>query len=301
MPKTKSTDWKHVHVVGDDNDQNAGVTRMQCRYCDKSFAGGVGRIRAHLLGTSAMKKCQKVPKDVIDSITKETEKRTKVNLLWTTKKALDKATKVPASAHDLNDHQPEPSHQSLVQVTLPHAFNSTSKQLADAAVVRLFYTCGIRFVVAESQYFKDVVASVINCSVGYKPPSRSAISNALLDKEVSNTEVILSEFKAQVAMNGGKLVCDGWTNVQNRPIINCLLVTGDGSMFLDAVDTSGETKDARFIASEVECNINAVGVENVVQVITDSASNCVGARNILEERIKHCFLCLCSTLSRPSA
>ena len=133
---------------------------------------------------------------MIDSITKETEKRTEVNLLWTTKKALDEATKVPVSAHDLNDQQPGPSHQSLVQVTLPHAFNSASKQLADAAVVRLFYACRIPFVVAESQYFKDALASVINCSVGYKPPSRSAISNALLDKEVSNTEARLSQFKA---------------------------------------------------------------------------------------------------------
>jgi len=65
MPKTKSTDWKHIHVVFDDNDQNAGVTCMQCRYCDKSFAGGVSRIQAHLVGTSAMKKSRKIPKDVM--------------------------------------------------------------------------------------------------------------------------------------------------------------------------------------------------------------------------------------------
>jgi len=95
-------------------------------------------------------------------------------------------------------------------------------------------------------------------------------------------------------VNGGTFVSDGWTNVQNRPIINCLLVTGDGGMFLDAVDTSGETKDARFIANEVERDINAVGVKHVVQVITDCASNCVGARKILEERFKHSVFSPCA-------
>lgn len=298
MPKAKCTDWKHVNVVADTGtdtgDQKAGVTRMQCIYCDKSFAGGVSRIRAHLLGTSAMIKCSKVPPEVIDSITKENEKRAEVNLLWTAKRAIDKVTKVTMPAHVSDGPQPGSSQQSLTQVTIQHSFNATSKQLADAAVARLFYGCGIPFAVVEAQYFKDALIAVTKCGAGYKPPSRVAISTTLLDNEVCSTEAKLSEFKTQVSVTGGTLVSDGWTNVQSRPIINCLLVSGDGAMFLDAIDTSGETKDANFIANELERNINAVGAENVVQVITDSASNCLGARSILEQRFKHIVFSPCA-------
>lgn len=44
---------------------------------------------------------------------------------------------------------------------------------------------------------------------------------------------------------GATLISDGWTNVQNRPMIKCLLVTGDGAMFVDGVNTSGQIKDAK--------------------------------------------------------
>ena len=78
-------------------------------------------------------------------------------------------------------------------------------------------------------------------------------------------------------LTGATLISDGWSNVQNRPMINCFVVTGDGAMFVDGVDTFGQIKDAKFIANELSRNIEAIGSENVVQVVTDSAGNCVAA------------------------
>ena len=101
---------------------------------------------------------------------------------------------------------------------------------------------------------------------------------------MSNADNKLAEFKKQASITGGTLTSDGWSNIQNRPVINCLLVTGDGAMFIDAVDTSGKVKDSAFIASELERNINSVGLDSIVQVVTDSASNCVGARQLLQQR-----------------
>ena len=230
-------------------------------------------------------KCVKAPADVIDSVTKENSKRAEISLLWKTRQTLDEATK-PAQSNEVSHHHQVPQPSSLMQVTIPHSFNMSSKQLADAAVARMFYACGIPFVIAESKYFKDGLTSVVKCGVGYKPPSRFDIAGTLLGNEVSSVECKLSEFKTQMSVTGATLVSDGWSNVQNRPIINCLLVTGDGAMFVDAVDTSGQTKDGSFITEQLACNINAVGADNIVQMITDSASNCVSAKNILGERLK---------------
>ena len=84
--------------------------------------------------------------------------------------------------------------------------------------------------------------------------------------------------------SGGTLVSDGWTNVQNRPIINFLAVTPDGAMFMDGMDTSGQVKDADFIAEELQKRIESIGAEDIVQVVTDSAGNCVAAREKLASK-----------------
>lgn len=44
----------------------------------------------------------------------------------------------------------------------------------------------------------------------------------------------------------------------------CVLVTGDGAMFIDAVDTSKEVKDSAFIADKLERNITLVGYDSTV-------------------------------------
>ena len=97
-----------------------------------------------------------------------------------------------------------------------------------------------------------------------------------------------------MATRGGTLISDGWTNVQNRPIINFLVVTPDGAMFMDGIDTSGQIKDAEFIAAEVQKRIESLGPENVVQVVTDSAGNCVAARQNLAGKFKSVVFSSCA-------
>jgi len=55
------------------------------------------------------------------------------------------------------------------------------------------------------------------------------------------------------------------------------LVCTKGEVFLDSTDTSGEDKSSEFIATEIIKQIVAVGSDKVIQVVTDSASNCKGS------------------------
>lgn len=57
-------------------------------------------------------------------------------------------------------------------------------------------------------------------------------------------------------------------------------------MFIDGVDTSGQIKDADIIAKELAKRINSLGCDNIVQVVTDSAGNCVAARDKLRMKYK---------------
>ena len=58
-------------------------------------------------------------------------------------------------------------------------------------------------------------------------------------------------------------------------------------MFLKAVDCSGETKDKYFIFGLLKEVILEVGLENVVQVITDNAANCKAVGQLIEGQFPH--------------
>jgi hypothetical protein len=54
-------------------------------------------------------------------------------------------------------------------------------------------------------------------------------------------------------------------------------------MFLKAVDTGGETKDAAYIARQLIDYIREVGANSVIQVVTDSAAVCKAASRLVEQ------------------
>jgi len=54
-------------------------------------------------------------------------------------------------------------------------------------------------------------------------------------------------------------------------------------MFLKAVDTRGETKDAAYIAGQLIDCIREVGADSVIQVVTDSAVVCKAAGRLVEQ------------------
>ena len=80
----------------------------------------------------------------------------------------------------------------------------------------------------------------------------------------------LSEFKIQRSVTGTTQVSDRWTNIQNRAIINFLVLTRDGAIFIDGTDTSGEQKDYLSIDEEKKRNIQLLKYGNIVQIITGS-------------------------------
>ncbi len=69
----------------------------------------------------------------------------------------------------------------------------------------------------------------------------------------------LKSFMASARSNKATITSDGWSDTRNRPLLNLLMVTPKGEKFLESVDTSGDTKDADFIAQVVGKAIKDVG------------------------------------------
>jgi hypothetical protein len=72
------------------------------------------------------------------------------------------------------------------------------------------------------------------------------------------------------------------------------MVTPKGEKFFENVDTSGDTKDADFIAQVVGKAIEDVGAKIVVQVCMDSAAVCKATGRKLEARFPHITFTPCT-------
>jgi len=106
----------------------------------------------------------------------------------------------------------------------------------------------------------------------YTPPSFNAIRTKLLTTKKADLErEIKDRLGNSVAKYGITICCDGWDNVQNRPLLNVVQCGTKGDVFLGTIDTTGNYKDHVYVASQIQPFIQVVGPENVVQVCTDNA------------------------------
>eukprot|EP00253_Pinus_taeda_P001557 PITA_01557 len=87
---------------------------------------------------------------------------------------------------------------------------------------------------------------------------------------------------------------DGWTDRKGRTLLNFLVYCPKGTMFIKSLDASKHIKDAATIYESLDGFIQEIGVQNVVQVITDNAANYVSAGKMLMERHPTLFWTPCA-------
>eukprot|EP01018_Ginkgo_biloba_P026413 Gb_24593 [translate_table: standard] len=81
--------------------------------------------------------------------------------------------------------------------------------------------------------------------------------------------------------------------MKHRPLINVLVSSPGGILFVKAVDAMDHKKTSEFIFKILEEAVLEVGEENVVQIVTDSALNCVGAGKMIMARFKTIYWTPC--------
>lgn len=77
---------------------------------------------------------------------------------------------------------------------------------------------------------------------------------------------------------------NGWTDRKGRTLLNFLVDCPKDTMFIKSLDALEHIKDAAMICELLDGFIREIGVQNVVQVITDNAANYVSAGKMLMER-----------------
>ncbi|XP_062183916.1 uncharacterized protein LOC133887918 [Phragmites australis] len=164
----------------------------------------------------------------------------------------------------------------------------------DALIARSFYSGGISFNFTRNPYFQQAIFFACNHNLaGYKIPGYNKLRTSLLKQERCHIEMLLQSSKSTWQEKGVTICADGWSDPQRRSLINFVAVSERAPMFLRADNCEGQVKTKEYIAEKLKSVIEEVGRQNVVQIITDNATNCKGAGLLIEAEYENIFWTPC--------
>ncbi|KAK9047980.1 hypothetical protein SSX86_033058 [Deinandra increscens subsp. villosa] len=250
-----------------------GTWEFKCNICNEPKKGSYSRVRAHLLGikgagVSTCKKATMVEKTKMKKLEDDYEE----------KKEELKAKEVGLPCEGDGGLK----KRKAVSNPIERAFGVEVRDQLDQEIARMFYTGGLPFNLARNPHYHRAFQFAANHKIdGYVPPNYNKLRTTLLQKEKENVHKKLEPIRRSWKEKGVSIVTDGWSDPNRTPLINFMAASGNGPMFIKSVNCSGEYKDKFFIAKLMKEVINEVGHENVVQVITDNASVCKAAGELI--------------------
>ncbi|XP_055824274.1 uncharacterized protein LOC129892736 [Solanum dulcamara] len=122
-----------------------------------------------------------------------------------------------------------------------------------------------------TESFGEFIEFVGQYGPGMKPPTYHEVRVTCLKKEVEKTNKIVEDHKVQWKTYGCSIMMDKWTARNGKMIINVLVNSPKGSVFLESHDASNSSTDSNKMFNLFEKTMLKIGKENVVQVVTDNA------------------------------
>ena len=162
-------------------------------------------------------------------------------------------------------------------------------------ICRWAYESAIPFHAFERDSFKTMVEAIGQFGPRMPPPTRYEIGDSYLKKEVERTKSMLKKYEDEWKSSGCSIMTDAWSDKKRRSIMNLCVNSRLGTVFLSSKEFSDVAHTSEVIFEYVDKCIEEVGSENVVQVVTDNASNNMGAAKLLKLKRPTIFWTSCAT------
>ena len=134
-----------------------------------------------------------------------------------------------------------------------------------------------------------MIDTIAEAGPNIKGPTGYQIGNAYMEEKVQELKVYINTLKAKWPVYGCTIMCDGWSSINRKPIINFMVYCDRSMIYLSSVDTTNIPKTADYIFSLMDKIVEEVGEENIVQVFTDNEAGFKAAGMLLMEKHKHLF------------
>ena len=236
--------WKHCVSV------DGKTWKLKCKYCEKVLTEGVYRLKHHLAGTSKdVGACVSVPEDVrkpmLDTVLnlQRSLLRKSTSIEESNIGQTEESSRKRSSGEEIRDSS-NIFKRKGTQSTINAIFKKNDREDASQERARFFYNNVIPFNVANNEEFKRMVELIGRHGPGLKPPSYHEIIVKYFKQEVGKTKQIIEEHKLVWKKTGCTIMTNGWTNRKRRIILNFLVNSPRGTVFLKSIDASDVCKTA---------------------------------------------------------
>ncbi|GJT32139.1 hAT dimerization domain-containing protein [Tanacetum coccineum] len=286
---TNSKDIAYQFAVQDPNNRN----NFTCNFYGKVTKGGAFRLKIHLVGgLRGVSYCAKVPDHV----------KVQVELYMKNKQCVKDNSCMRCVMEEVDEYD-EDEEDDCIVTSMKRGSGSgqggsksaPKKPRHMGPMNKWFYDAGLPFNAATYDSFHIAMEAVAQFGPGFKPPSMYELKVPLLKKEVEDTEDNIKNYKNEWAIKGCSILSDGWRDsIVQKDIVNFLVNSPKGSVFIRSLDVSEVTKDANTLFKMLENMVDEVGEQNVIQVVMDNASNYVKDGKLLEATRPHLYWTLCA-------
>ncbi|MQL86777.1 hypothetical protein Taro_019318, partial [Colocasia esculenta] len=168
------------------------------------------------------------------------------------------------------------------------------KEKIGRATSRWFFFNSIPANAAKGPYYESMIETIGEVGKEVEGPTSYEIYNKYLDMEVEDMKAYVSTFERIWDEYGCTLMCDGWTGITRRSMINFLIYCKAGTVFWKSVDASGKVKNADYLFQLMDEMVQEIGEKRIVQVVTDNAAAFKLAGQKLMEKREHLYWVPCS-------
>ena len=110
----------------------------------------------------------------------------------------------------------------------------------------------------RSHSWRAMIQAIGKAGASYVAPGPVKLSTNLLSEVKTSLKTDLERITKSTLDAWLTLTSDGWSNVQNRPILNFVVVGPKGAHYRGSIDTSGHIKTADYIADVMICSKRSV-------------------------------------------
>lgn len=321
MGRKDDIGWSYASLI------EGTKNHVKCNFCSFVSRGGITRQKHHLAGDSPdVTKCAKVPAQVKALFKEEFEKKKLAKELLNNRPHFDddvidlEADEDEEEITQSKGKRPMSATSSMANKKMKGPLDAMfkpsttsgkkgghlvgSKEHAQVQkklrleyvqkFCRWMYDAGVSFNAVKYDSFGPALEAIARHGPGIKPPTYHEVRVPMLKLELEHTKKLMQDNVAEKSIYGCSLMADGWRDRKGRALINFLVNTPRGSMFIDSVDASSYSHTGDKLFELFDQYIQKVGPDHVIQIVTDSASNNVKAGELVEAKYPHIYWTPCA-------
>ncbi|XP_015072768.1 uncharacterized protein LOC107016988 [Solanum pennellii] len=256
--------------------QEATKDSGNCNFCGSTFNDGKTRHKQHLVGGfKNVKQCTAFPSDIKEKVRAYMQNKIINNPKFQVRQPKEYIDVDDLDQMDDYEEMMPPSKTQKISSSSNGGASSTARNVTKGPLNRYFSQKSTQKGgfekgegIDETKKILRERAAVGQHGPGMKPPTLHEVRVTHLKKAVEKVEKIVDEHKVQWTKFGCSIMMDKWTARNDKMIINILVNSPIGSVFLGSVDASNESTDSTKMYMLFENTIERIGPKNIVQKLS---------------------------------